>query len=260
MIRGINNKPFINLDPFIDIDAFSSLHHKICRGIVMSVDKKEGNIVEPGGFDDAYEFHAKPVFMALQEYHALPEDHEIRVIGREIGEYQNRDKFVLYLKLVLGAYDPYQFIFLKTEEGGWATRFEDKEWTKDSEQFPELVTWINNLVTTNVFKSLGRIIIFKAEHDCQMFMHRDLILPEETGYFDHKHEFIHLRANLDKPFYMWDPDTNIVHTVNSRATFFNDQDWHSGGKSNKQTYSIRIDGEFTDTFRELIGINHLSHY
>lgn len=259
MIRGINSQPFINLDKHLDIDGFSSLHYKICKGIVLSENKKEGNIVEPGGFDNAYEFHAKPIFQALKEYHQLDYNHEIRVIGREIGEYKNRDKFVLFLKLSLGAYDPYQFIFLKTEDGGWGSRFEEKAWTTDIKHFPELKLWLESLVGT-VFKYLGRIIIFKAEHDNQMFMHRDLILPDETQYSNHKHEFIHLRTNLDKPFYIWDNTTDNKILVDSRATFFNDQDWHSGGKTNKQTYSIRIDGEFTDEFRQQIGISHLSHY
>lgn len=259
MIRGINSQTYINLDPFIDIDGFASLHYKICKGIVQAEYKKEGNMVEPGGFDAHPPLPFKPFWMAIKEYDDLPYDHEIKINGREIGEWQNRDKFMQYLKLSLGAYDPYQFVFLKSEAGGWDTRFEEKEWTEDSKYFPELKQWLQSLVGP-VFKYLGRIIIFKAEHDCQMIMHRDLILPEENDYFDHRHEFIHIRPNLDKPFYFWDPETDSKTLMTSRASFFNDQDWHSGGKSNKQTYSIRIDGPFTDEFREKLGINHLAFY
>ena len=114
MIRGIGGIPYINLDNYIDVEGFKKLHYKICKGIVYSENKKEGNIVQPGGFDNAYQIPFKPIFQALEEYYNLPEDHEIRVIGREIGELQNRDKFILYLKLTMGAYDAYQFIFLKT--------------------------------------------------------------------------------------------------------------------------------------------------
>ena len=259
MIRGINSQPFINLDPFIDVDGFTNLHYKICKGIALADYKKEGNIVEPGGFEKHPPLNFKPFFEVLKEYNALPYEHEIRVIGREIGEYQNRDKFMLYLKLSMGAYDPYQFVFLKAESGGWETRFDEKEWTADAVHFPELKRWLENLVGT-VFKYLGRSIIFKAEHDCQMTLHRDLIFPDETDYFDHRHEFIHLRPNLDKPFYIWDPDTDTRILVDSKASFFNDHDWHSGGKTNKQTYSVRVDGPFTDEFRDKIGIGHLANY
>lgn len=259
MIRGINGRPFINLDSYIDITGFKSLHYKICKGIVKSKYKKEGNIVQMGGWDNQYDVTWKPTCFALEEYYNLPEDHEIRQIGRDIGELKNRDEFVLFLKLALGAYDAYQFVFLKTEEGGWESRFKEKQWTPDAQCFPELKEWLEKLVGT-VFTHLGRVILFKAEHDCIMPMHRDLIAPTEVDYFDHRHEFLHLRANLDKPFYIWDPDTDRKITVDSHATFFNDQDWHAGGRTNKQTYSIRVDGVFTEEFRQRIGIGGIDHY
>ena len=94
---------------------------------------------------------------------------------------------MLFLKLALGAYDPYQFIFLKTEDGGWETRFSEKQWTPDAQLFPELVSWLESLVTNCVFAHLGRIIFFKAEHDCWMPLHRDLVYPDENDYFNHRH-------------------------------------------------------------------------
>lgn len=258
MFRGINSKPFIDLEPFLDMESFCNLHYKICSGLVKS-QKKEGNIVRPGGFNNAYTYDFKPTFEAVDEYFSLPEDHEIRQVGKQLGEWKNRDQFVLYLKLALGAYDPYQFVFLKTEAGGWDTRFEEKDWTPDAEHFPELVTWIENL-RGDVFKHLGRIIFFKAEHDVKTSLHRDLIYPKETDFFNHRHEFIHLRTRLDRDFYIWDQENDIKYTADSKAIFFNDQDWHNGGIANVQTYSLRIDGEFTDEFRKKIGIDHLDHY
>lgn len=259
MIRGINSQPYLSIDSHIDIETFKNLHYKICKGIVQSEYKKEGNVVRPGGYTITDTIEFKPTFQAIDEYFSLPEDHEIRVQGREIGEWKNRDQFVLYLKLALGAYDPYQFIFLKTEEGGWETRFEEKEWTSDSQYFPELKVWLETLKGT-VFKHLGRIIIFKAEHDGKTAMHRDLIYPNENDYFNHRHEFIHLRTRLDRDFYIWDPETDTKVLTNSYGIFFNDQDWHNGGCCNVQTFSIRVDGEFTDEFRAKLGISHLEYY
>lgn len=259
MIRGINGHPYLNLDSYIDIETFKSLHYKICRGIVLSKYKKEGNIVKMGGWNNQYDPEFKPICFALDDYEALPDDHEIKQIGRELGELDNRDEFVLFLKLALGAYDPYQFVFLKTEEGGWASRFEEKSWTPDASYFPELRAWLEQLVPT-VFTHLGRIIIFKAEHDCIMPLHRDLIYPTETDYVDHRHEFLHLRTTLDKPFYIWDTGLEHKVLVDSHATFFNDQDWHAGGRTNQQTYSIRVDGVFADEFRQRIGLGSINHY
>lgn len=259
MIRGINNQPFLDLDAWLDIEGFKNLHYEMCYGLAVSSWKKEGNIVKPGGCDQ-YDPSFKPIFKSLEEYFSLPEDHEIRKYGKIIGELDNRNTFINFLKLSLGAYDPYQFIFLKTEDGGWQSRFQEKQWTPDSENFPNLKKWIEKLIEDRVFQHLGRIIFFKAEHDVIMPKHRDLILPHETEYTDHRHEFIHIRSTMDKKFYIWDNDIDVYHYVNCYSCFFNDQDWHGGEANDRQTFSLRIDGRFTDEFRQKIGISHLSIY
>jgi hypothetical protein len=161
--------------------------------------------------------------------------------------------------MALGAYDPYQFIFLKTEEGGWESRFDEKAWTHDAKYFPEFKEWIEKL-QGDVFEHIGRIIIFKAEHDGRTALHRDLIYPDENDFFNHRHEFIHLRTRLDRDFYIWDQQADIKITATSHATFFNDQDWHNGGTCPRQTFSIRIDGKFSELFRKKIGIDNLEYY
>jgi hypothetical protein len=259
MIRGIGGQPYIDLDSHIDVVGFQQLHYKICRGIVNTSVRKQGNMSEPGRLNvDLYT--VKPLWLALREYRALPMDHEIRTIGREIGEMSNRDSFAEYLKLALGAYDPYEMIFLKDIDGSWETRFDEKQYKPEIANFPELRTWMENLVTTGVFTHLGRILIFRAEHDVQMMYHQDFCPPDEYDYFDHRHEFIHIRPNLDKPFNIYDPETRQAVPVTSHSCFFNDQDFHSGGRVSKQTYSVRIDGVFTDEFRQQIGIGHLAYY
>jgi hypothetical protein len=263
MAKGIGGIPYINLDPYLDIEGFKKLHYEMCYGITKS-SKKEGNICKPGGIGD-YQVLPKPLFQAIEDYYALSDDHEIKKYGKAIGELSNRDEFVQYLKLSLGAYDPYKFIFIKSESGGWETRFDEKPWTDDAQYFPGLVNWLNSLTDTtgqNVFEYLGRVIFMLSEHDVTMPRHRDIILPEEN-YTDHRHEYIHIRSNIDKGFYIADgPHTKDedLHWVDCHACFFNDQDWHGGRHSNKQSFSLRIDGKFTDKFRKKIGIDHLEYY
>jgi len=148
MIKGINGHPYFDLDRYLDIEGFIKLHAEMSKGIVLSKYKKEGNIVKPSGAMEpgSWEVPFKPSCVALEEYYRLPEDDPIRVAGRELGEMDNRDQFIQYLKLVLGGYDAYQFVFLKTEDGGWETRFDEKAWTPDAEHFPRLKLWLENLV------------------------------------------------------------------------------------------------------------------
>jgi len=260
MIKGINGKPYYNLDKLLDINGWQKLHPEICRGLVLSQNKKEGNLYSCAGAEISphYGFR-KYIYQALEEYKNLPDDHPIKIQGRLIGELDNRDQFIQYIKLTLGAYDSYQFVFLKTEEGGWDSRFEEKSWTSDAEYFPGLKLWLENLVG-DVFEHLGRIIFFKQEHDTVPAIHRDLYQGNFDDYPPHRHEFIHITPDENKGMFLWDSTKNEKIYMNSRANFWNDLDWHSASPSAVQTYSLRIDGVFTESFRNQLGINHLDSY
>lgn len=263
MIKGIGGKPFINLDPYLDIEEFKDLYYEMCYGITKS-HKKEGNIVKPAGMN-GYKPLPKPLYMAIEEYNNLENNHPAKIYGKEIGEFNNRDDFVRYLKLALGAYDPYKFVFIKSESGGWESRFDEKPWTDDAEHFPGLVKWLKNLADpngANVFEYLGRIIFMISEHDVKHPLHRDII-PPETDYTNHRHEYIHIRPNNSKGFYICNGPDDFPENfkfVDCHACFFNDQDWHGGYHSEKQGFSLRIDGKFTEQFRKKIKIDHLQYY
>ena len=261
MIKGINGKQYFDLDNIIDVETWKGLHPTICKGLVLSKHKKEGNLYTCAGIEASPHYgYRKFTYQAIAEYNALPTNHPIKVVGEELGGIGNRDQFVQYLKLALGAYDCYQFIFLKTEEGGWETRFDEKAWTPDAEFFPELKLWLDNLVTTGIFKHLGRIIFFKQEHDTMPGIHRDLYQGTATDYPMHRHEFIHLTPDANKGMFLWNATTDTRTMIECRASFWNDLDWHSASPSPEQTYSLRIDGIFTDEFRQQLGIDHLDQY
>jgi hypothetical protein len=261
MIKGINGKPWYDLDHLIDIEGWKKLHPEICKGLVLAKHKKEGNLYVCAGAEKSphYGFR-KFIHYAIEEYNSLPDDHPIKITGQSLGGLENRDQFIQYLKLVLGAYDSYQFIFLKTESGGWETRFEEKDWTPDIEYFPNLKIWLNNLVNQEIFQHLGRIIFFKQEHDSVPGIHRDLYTGDADNYPPHRNEFIHLTPDQNKGLLLWDPETNHREYITSRAAWFNDSDWHGASISPVQTYGLRIDGVFTEKFRKALGIDHLESY
>ncbi len=261
MIKGINGRSWFDLDNLIDIEGWKKLHPEICKGLVLSKHKKEGNLYVCAGAEKSPHFgFRKFIHYAIEEYNSLPDDHPIKITGQSLGGLDNRDQFIQYLKLVLGAYDSYQFIFLKTESGGWETRFDEKDWTPDIEYFPNLKLWLEDLVNKEVFKHLGRIIFFKQEHDTVPGIHRDLYEGDADSYPPHRHEFIHLTPDHNKGLLLWDPKTNQREYITSRAAWFNDSDWHGASISPVQTYGLRIDGVFTDKFRKDLGIDHLDHY
>lgn len=267
MIIGINGKPYFDMEPYLDMETFDKLQPEILRGFAEAREfAKEGTWMAPGfTFKDmSYQPHWKPIYKALEEFLSLPDDDPIKQGGidlyKDFKNYKVRNKFTRYLKMSMGAYDPYIYYFL-WEEGDWDDRPGERQLTEESRYFPNLVDWVLKLKENNIFKHIGRVIFFHCEADGIPFEHRDLDAKNGMDVtFPHRNEFIHIRPNTKKAFYVWDPENKNKIYLNTRAAWWNDQDWHGGERIIEPSYSLRIDGKFTDEFRKKIGIDHLDSY
>ena len=268
MIKGINNTPYFNLEKYVDMDKFDYLQPEIIKGFAEARHcAKEGTWMKPG-FDQSngsYIWHWKPIYKALEEFHNLPDSDPIKKQGltlyNNITDHQSRNVFTRYLKMALGAYDPYIYYFL-WEEGSWDDRTAPRKLTDEAAYFPETVQWVEGMINKGIFEHIGRVIFFICDHNGYPFEHRDLdgSKGDNQGYSAHRNEFIHLRPNTKKAFYLWDPEKKNKVYINTRAAWWNDQDWHGGEAIMEQSYSLRIDGKFTEEFRKELGIDHLGEY
>ena len=73
-------------------------------------------------------------------------------------------------------------------------------------------------------------------------------------HFSEITEFIHIKTDCDRPFYVIDPKSNEKVYVNTRVAWWDERDWHGGEPINRPTYTIKINGRFTDEFKKLIDI------
>jgi hypothetical protein len=270
MIKGINNIPYIDLEPYIDMDTFNKLQPEIYRGFSEArMYAKEGTWTNYG-FDinsSSYIHNWKTIGQAIQEFLNLPDDDPIKMGGidlyRDFKNFTVRNKFTRYVKMAMGAYDPYIYYYL-WEEGSWNDRTAPRKLTPEAEYFPNTVKWVENMITQGIFEHIGRVIFFHCEADGIPFEHRDLDakngILKDHEYTNHRNEFIHIRPNTKKAFYIWDPETMNKTYLNTRAAWWNDQDWHGGETIMEQSYSLRIDGKFTEEFRTKLGINNLESY
>jgi hypothetical protein len=266
VIKGINNIPYYNMEPYLNMAAFESMQPEIIRGFAEAREfAKEGTWMVPGfTFDNmSYIPHWKPIYQAMQEFVALPDNDPIKQAGlplyKNFTDYKQRNKFTRFLKMAMGAYDPYIYYFL-WEEGSWDDRTAARKLTEEAAYFPNVVTWVEQLQGT-VFEHIGRVIFFHCEADGIPFEHRDLDAKNGIDVVKpHRNEFIHIRPNTKKAFYLWDPDTQNKTYLNTRAAWWNDVDWHGGERIMEQSYSLRIDGKFTEEFRKQLGIDHLDTY
>jgi hypothetical protein len=115
--------------------------------------------------------------------------------------------------------------------------------TAEAGEFAELTDFIATLP----FEATGRIIIMYDDSGRAVPAHRDHDSAELC------HEFVWLRTNLGKPFYMLDPGTGERLYVEGHSAWFDTvNQYHGADASGGLSFSIRVDGRFTDGFRRLI--------
>jgi hypothetical protein len=104
-----------------------------------------------------------------------------------------------------------------------------------------------DFIATLPFQSTGRMLIMYDNISRPVTAHRD---HAET---DVCHEFIWFRTNLTKPFYLLNPATNEKRYVESYSAWFDTvNQFHGSDPAEGLTFSIRVDGTFTDEFRKQI--------
>jgi hypothetical protein len=110
-------------------------------------------------------------------------------------------------------------------------------------EFPELMEFIATLP----FAATGRMLIIYDDSGREVPAHRDHDSQELC------HEFIWLRTNFDKPFYMLNPGTGEKLYVESHSAWFDSvNQFHGADPTGGLSFSIRIDGRFSDDFRSRI--------
>lgn len=113
----------------------------------------------------------------------------------------------------------------------------------EAEEFSELMAFIDTLP----FRARGRMIIMYDDSGRAVSAHRDHDSKELC------HEFIWFRTNLDKPFYMLNPETGEkLHVASHSAWFDTVNQYHGADSSGGLSFSIRVDGVFSDEFRSRI--------
>lgn len=266
-LRGINGLPYLDLEKYLDMEKFDRLQPEIFLGFAEAREfAKEGTWMKPGFTweESSYIINWKPIPYAIEEFLSLPDNNPIKIAGmplyKNFKNYKQRNKFTRFLKMAMGAYDPYIYYFL-WEEGSWDDRTAPRKLTQEAKYFPNVVHWVENLIEENIFEHIGRVIFFHCEAGGIPFEHRDLDARNGINVtYPHRNEFIHIRPNTKKAMYVWDPENKNKIYVNSRAAWWNDQDWHGGEMIMEPSYSLRVDGKFTEDFRKELKIDHLEHY
>jgi len=102
-------------------------------------------------------------------------------------------------------------------------------------------------IDTLPFSGTGRIMIMYDDHPREVPAHRD---HTETEIL---HDFIWLRTNLTKPFYMLNCQTGEKKQVEGYSAWFDTvNQFHGSSAVDELAFSFRVDGEFTEEFKAKI--------
>jgi hypothetical protein len=104
-----------------------------------------------------------------------------------------------------------------------------------------------DFIKTLPFQATGRVLILYDDAPRDIPAHRDHIKTEIC------HEFLWFRTNLKKPFYMLNHKTGEKKFVETYSAWFDSvNQYHGCDAYDGLSFSIRVDGKFTDEFREKI--------
>ena len=115
--------------------------------------------------------------------------------------------------------------------------------TAEADQFAELM----HFIATMPFKRTARIMIICENGGPGTTPHRDHGLPNVL------HEFVWFRSNLNKPLFLLDHRTGKKKYVDSYSAWFDSVNQYHGSDPTKDlTFSMRVDGVFSDELRKRI--------
>lgn len=104
-----------------------------------------------------------------------------------------------------------------------------------------------DFIATLPFAATGRMLIMYDPSGRAVSAHKDHDSTELC------HEFIWFRTNLSKPFYMLNPETGERAYVAGHAAWFDTvNQFHGADSSGGLSFSIRVDGVFSEEFRSQI--------
>ena len=221
---------WINLDPYLPIEELKNLHLKICSGISRSHQELGGLGWDVVADDDIRDLH----------------------YGMEI--LRNTDEYEEYIKdMTYGQLKEFVRLYFKTVSLGRMislrrasdqTKLQNSSHvvdTEDQKNFPELM----DLIYRMPFKEIGRIVIFINEPYMPCFIHSDV----------YPGEFIWFRTTLDKKFFIYDKETKAKNYITSYSAYFDPAQHHGADPNIFPSFSIRVDGPFTEEFKKKIGLS-----
>jgi hypothetical protein len=238
------SKRYINLE---------DCHLEICYGLAHSSVHTSARVIPhlemQNNFLELTEFKLNegPRIQNVAESHSS-------ILTEEENQYYNKlniEQKKRFLRFYKNAYCDGEFVQIKFPQREFAQKpfatftEADCEWHQNAKYFEKTLQFVSTLP----FLEIGRILFFVSYHHLPSDVHYD----RQDNVFDGKNHFLWLNPFQQKKFFLIDDEKNKKY-VDSSCAFFNTRYLHGAEASPKTTYSMRIDGQFTEEFCKKAGI------
>lgn len=239
----INGKPWIDLEPYIDIEALAEQKHKIAAALAASHHMRYPSIV--GAQDNLYDQSLVECGDFAKNLAADP-NYEHKNLLRLLG---SPAKIQLFCKYMYDVVALNEAIHLRTARGGNYFNKHLAEHCVDTPAMQYFTFFKNWLEAQNIFKEYGRVVFFINEPGVSSIKHRDY--PDGVS---RKDNFIWMSLDGRKNFWVWDDEKKEQHNITSRAALFDNAGWHGSDPTQYTGWSLRVDGIFSEEFKDKVGI------
>jgi hypothetical protein len=254
-LLGFNGCPAVELETLIDTQPFYMIDHEITQALVHSTQLRWGT----GGLYDSHDSVAKqfiyPTQMDQLFRKMTSQQRQIFESLADPGQGNNErslhhnlsQKQRQFLKISCGVYFSWQHNLTVMGANSWSGKYQQSQ-----SIHPETADLLKNTldyIYSLPFESIGRIVIFGVDPLGIVPTHRDA----EPVALERYPEFMNLSpGKYKKKFYVFDNSNQTRIHTKSKAYWFNEFDYHGVDPQPHFTYSMRVDGVFTEEFRRKI--------
>ncbi len=236
-MRGLFGRSYLDLDRYLDIESLKNLDDEVIAGIVRS--KKDVGFYGNGLARLESESKLRDFSEVMKQFPRIFKEHPSLQ-----SRFREPEQLREYLAIKTKAITFGQIVSIREAISGdydGISYANQCRTCSNAQYFPGLLKFIESLP----MKEIGRVSIFLSPSGATGRIHTDGI-PSQRKRLEH--EFIWLSTNLDKKFFIYNSAEKKKDFVSSHSAYFNSMDPHGSDPMPYQTYSIRVDGFFTDDF------------
>lgn len=235
-MKYINDKITVDLSAYVDINGLLSLKPYIDYAVV-----KHSDLQVPAQY---------PGTLFLDKgYGFIDIDHQLKLDLIEkypfIGDLDYKH-LLLWLRYNMDIKYGQSHLFV-IKARSWETKHlrNECDHMESYETFKPLLDWVD---TQNIFSEYGRVNVFLNEPYTQTPIHID---PTDGNKQD---QFIWITLDDRKKFFIYDQDAKTKHYLMGYIGTFDNHNYHGSESTEFASYSIRIDGIFSQEFLEKTGM------